>query len=113
MALLSVLPVLGAFVIWVPAAALLALQGQWGKALILVAWGFVIVHPVDNFLGPVLVGTKLHLHTLFIFFSVIGGLAAFGAAGIVLGPVTVAVAISLYAIRQQRSASELPKSPSR
>jgi len=61
------------------------------------------VHPVDNFLGPVLVGTKLHLHTLFIFFSVIGGLAAFGAAGIVLGPVTVAVAISLYEIRQQRS----------
>lgn len=103
MALLSVLPALGAFVIWVPAATMLALDGQWSKALILVVWGFAIVHPVDNLLGPVLVGTKLHLHTLFIFFSVIGGLAAFGAAGIVLGPVTVAIAISLHEIRQERN----------
>ena len=102
MALLSVLPVLGAFVIWVPVAVVLALQGEWGKALILTAWGFLIVHPVDNFLGPVLVGTKLHLHTLFIFFSVIGGLAAFGASGVVLGPVIMAVAISVYDIWQER-----------
>ena len=98
MALLSVLPVLGAFVIWAPAAVALALQGQWGRALLLTAWGILIVHPVDNFLGPVLVGTKLHLHTLLIFFSVIGGLAAFGASGVVLGPVTVALAVSLFDI---------------
>jgi predicted PurR-regulated permease PerM len=102
MALLSVLPVLGAFVIWVPAAVALALQGSWGRALLLTVWGILIVHPVDNFLGPVLVGTKLRLHTLLIFFSVIGGLAAFGASGIVLGPVTVAIAISLFDIRRRR-----------
>jgi predicted PurR-regulated permease PerM len=65
------------------------------------------VHPVDNFLGPVLVGTRLHLHTLFIFFSVIGGLAAFGASGIVLGPVTVAIAISLFEMWRSRRKSEL------
>ena len=111
MALLSVLPVLGAFVIWVPAAVVLALQGQWGKALLLTAWGFLIVHPVDNFLGPVLVGTKLHLHTLFIFFSVIGGLAAFGASGVVVGPVTMAIAISLYDTWQQRLSDAGVKSP--
>jgi len=102
MALLSVLPVLGAFVIWVPAAVGLVLAGQWGRALFLTAWGFLIVHPVDNFLGPVLVGTKLRLHTLLIFFSVIGGLAAFGASGIVLGPVVVAIGVSLFEIRQHR-----------
>jgi predicted PurR-regulated permease PerM len=103
MALLSVLPVLGAFVIWVPAALVLALQGNWGRALLLTGWGFLIVHPVDNFLGPVLVGTKLRLHTLLIFFSVIGGLAAFGASGIVLGPVIIAIAISLFDIRRRRA----------
>ncbi|MDQ2945988.1 MAG: AI-2E family transporter [Acidobacteriota bacterium] len=107
MALLSVLPVLGAFVIWVPAAVALALQGFWGRALLLTGWGILIVHPVDNFLGPVLVGTKLRLHTLLMFFSVIGGLAAFGASGIVLGPVTVAIAISLFDIRQRRREDEL------
>jgi predicted PurR-regulated permease PerM len=107
MALLSVLPVLGAFVIWLPAAATLAMQGYWGRALILTGWGIFIVHPVDNFLGPVLVGTKLHLHTLLMFFSVIGGLAAFGAAGIVLGPIIIAVVVSLFEIRQRRSADEV------
>jgi predicted PurR-regulated permease PerM len=107
MALLSLLPVLGAFVIWVPAAVALAAQGHWGRALLLTGWGILIVHPVDNFLGPVLVGTRLHLHTLFIFFSVIGGLAAFGASGIVLGPVTVAIAISLFEMWRSRRKSEL------
>jgi predicted PurR-regulated permease PerM len=107
MALLSVLPVLGAFVIWVPVAVALALQGHWGRALLLTGWGILIVHPIDNFLGPVLVGTKLRLHTLLIFFSVIGGLAAFGAPGIVLGPVTVAIAVSLFDIWQRRREDEL------
>jgi predicted PurR-regulated permease PerM len=107
MALLSVLPVLGAFVIWVPAAAALALEGDWVRALVLIGWGILIVHPVDNFLGPVLVGTRLRLHTLLIFFSVIGGLAAFGASGIVLGPVTIAIAVSLFDMRQRRQEDAL------
>jgi predicted PurR-regulated permease PerM len=106
MALLSVLPVLGAFVIWLPAAIGLVLAGQWGRALLLAAWGFCIVHPVDNFLGPVLVGTKLRLHTLLIFFSVIGGLAAFGASGVVLGPVIIAIGVSLFEIRKSRRTDE-------
>jgi predicted PurR-regulated permease PerM len=106
MALLSVLPVLGAFVIWLPAAATLALQGYWARALLLTGWGVLVVHPVDNLLGPVLVGTKLHFHTLLMFFAVIGGLAAFGAAGIVLGPVIVAVAVSLFEIRNQHKEPE-------
>jgi predicted PurR-regulated permease PerM len=101
MALFSVLPVLGAFVIWVPAALALAMQGYWGRALFLTGWGILIVHPVDNLLGPVLVGTKLRVHTLLTFFSVIGGLAAFGAAGIVLGPVIVAIGISLFETQQR------------
>ena len=107
MALLSVLPVLGAFVIWLPAAAGLALQGHWGQSILLTAWGILIVHPIDNFLGPVLVGTKLRLHTLFIFFSVIGGLAAFGASGVVLGPVIIAIAVSLFEIWRNRHADEV------
>jgi len=113
MALLSVLPVLGAFVIWAPAAVALALQGRWGDALILIGWGVLIVHPVDNFLGPILVGTRLRLHTLLVFFSVIGGLAAFGPSGIVLGPVVVAIAVSLYDIRRLRHKADMqPNTPS-
>jgi len=95
MAVLSVFPVIGAFVVWVPAAMTFALQGDWRHAAILIAWGVLIIHPVDNLLGPVLVGSTLRMHTLLIFFSVIGGLAAFGVSGVVLGPVTIAVVAGL------------------
>jgi predicted PurR-regulated permease PerM len=95
MAALSVFPVIGAFVVWVPAAMIFALQGDWRHATILTAWGVLIIHPVDNLLGPVLVGSTLRMHTLLTFFSVIGGLAAFGVSGVVLGPVTVAVVAGL------------------
>ena len=95
MAIVSVFPVIGAFVIWVPAAIGFALQGDWRHAAILTGWGVLIIHPVDNLLGPVLVGSTLRMHTLLTFFSVIGGLAAFGVSGVVLGPVTVAIVAGL------------------
>ena len=96
MAFFSVLPILGAFVVWVPAALFFAVQREWLYGLILTGWGVLIINPVDNLLGPVLVGTRLHLHTLLMFFSLAGGVAAFGASGIVLGPLVVAVAAALF-----------------
>jgi predicted PurR-regulated permease PerM len=84
--------------VWAPAAAALALQGNWRDALLLTGWGVLIIHPVDNLLGPVLVGSALRMHTLLMFFSVIGGIAAFGAAGVVLGPLTAAVALALLEV---------------
>jgi predicted PurR-regulated permease PerM len=101
MAVLSIFPIIGAFVIWLPAAVAFALQGDWRHALLLAVWGVLIIHPVDNLLGPMLVGTALRRHTLLMFFSIIGGLAAFGASGVVLGPVTVAVAAGLMELAQR------------
>jgi predicted PurR-regulated permease PerM len=95
MAVLSVFPVIGAFVVWVPAATTFALQGDWRHAAILIGWGVLIIHPVDNLLGPLLVGSTLRMHTLLTFFSVIGGLAAFGVSGVVLGPVIIAIVAGL------------------
>jgi predicted PurR-regulated permease PerM len=90
-----VFPVIGAFLVWAPPAAVLALQGSWRDALLLTGWGVLIIHPVDNLLGPVLVGSARRMHTLLMFFSVVGGIAAFGAAGVVLVPLTAAVALAL------------------
>jgi predicted PurR-regulated permease PerM len=95
MALLSIVPVLGAFIVWIPAAAFLALDGSWGKAVILAIWGSVVVGGIDNILRPVLVGSQIRLHTVPAFISVIGGLVLFGAPGLILGPVSVAVTILL------------------
>lgn len=86
MTLLSVIPVLGSFVIWVPAALVLLAGGYWVKALILALWGGIVVASVDNLMRPMLVGRRLKQHTLVAFISVVGGLLLFGASGLILGP---------------------------
>jgi len=96
MAFFSLFPVLGAFVVWLPAALMFAVQGDWRHAALLCGWGVIIIHPIDNLLGPVLVGTTLRLHSLLMFFSIIGGLAAFGASGVVLGPLIIAITVPIF-----------------
>jgi predicted PurR-regulated permease PerM len=105
MGLFAVVPVLGAFVIWVPAALFLALSGSWGKALILTVWGGVIVSLIDNLLYPVLVGKRLRLHTVPVFVALVGGLTLFGAAGLILGPVVLAITVALVDIWRRRTAN--------
>ena len=107
MGLLSVIPVLGSFVVWIPAAILLAIEGDWGKALALSAWGALIIGTVDNFLRPALVGGRLQMHTLTMFFSLIGGVKLFGASGLILGPVAVATSMELLQFWRGRRREDL------
>jgi predicted PurR-regulated permease PerM len=99
---LAVIPVLGAFVVWIPAALYLALVGSWGKALILAVWGSVVVGGIDNVMYPILVGNRLKLHTIPAFVSIIGGLAVFGPSGLILGPVTLTITVFLLEIWRSR-----------
>ena len=92
---LSMIPMAGSFLVWVPAAAFLALTGSLVKAAILVGWGLLVIGTIDNFLSPRLVGQRARLHELLIFFSVLGGLQVFGVLGLVLGPVVVAITLAL------------------
>jgi len=94
---------LGAFVVWIPAALFLALEGSWGKALILTVWGMVVVGGIDNLLRPILVGKRLKLHTILAFMSVVGGLILFGPAGLILGPVALTVTTVLLEIWRNRA----------
>ncbi|HZI19230.1 MAG TPA: AI-2E family transporter [Pyrinomonadaceae bacterium] len=111
MVFLSMIPMAGAFVVWVPAALYLGLAGAVGKAIMLSVWGALVIGSVDNFLRPKLVGEKTRLHELLIFFSVLGGLQVFGVIGLVLGPVIVAVAIALLEILRQSDDSDQEPSP--
>jgi predicted PurR-regulated permease PerM len=106
MALLAVVPVLGAFVVWIPAALFLAMEGSPGKALILTIWGGAVVGTIDNLLRPILVGRRLKLHTILAFISVVGGLILFGAPGIILGPVALTLTTELLGIWRSRTAAE-------
>lgn len=108
MGLLAVVPVLGAFVVWIPAALFLGLEGSWGKALILTVWGTMIVGTIDNLLHPFLVGKRLKMHTLLAFISVVGGLMLFGTAGLVIGPVALTITIELLSTWRTRSETTQP-----
>lgn len=104
MAILAILPLFGAALIWVPAAAYLAIDGEWDKALLLTAWGTLVVGLIDNLLYPLLVKNRLRIHTVPVFISVLGGVFAFGASGFVLGPLVLAVAMALIDIWRRRMA---------
>ena len=101
--LMALVPVMGTFLVWAPIALYLGLTGSVGKALFLVAWGGVVVGSVDNILYPYLVGDKLRLHTVPTFFSVLGGIALFGPAGLILGPLSLAIAIALMDVWWNRT----------
>lgn len=107
----SMIPMAGAFIVWVPAAIYLMIIGDWTKAIILIAFGILVIGMVDNFLRPKLVGERTRLHELLIFFSVLGGLQVFGVLGLVLGPVVVAVTIALLDIVRQADAPIIAPQP--
>jgi predicted PurR-regulated permease PerM len=104
MGLLAIIPVLGAFVIWIPAAVFLATQGSWGKAVILTVWGTVVIGLIDNLLYPIFVGQRLRLHTALVFIAIVGGLILFGASGLILGPVILALTDAAVEVWRCRTA---------
>lgn len=109
MALLAVVPVLGAFIIWIPAAIFLVLEGSGGKALLLTLWGAIVVGGIDNLLYPMLVGRRLKMHTVLAFISIVGGLIVFGPSGLILGPVIFTVTRLLLEIWSSQNTAEQAK----
>lgn len=105
MGLLSIVPVLGAFVVWIPAALLLLLDGNWVRALILTIWGGIVVGGIDNVLRPTFVGNLLRLHTIPTFISIVGGIILFGAPGFILGPLAATVTMLLVEFWTRQVAS--------
>lgn len=101
MGLLAIIPILGAFVVWIPATLFLAAE-RWWQALILALWGVIVVGTIDNLLRPILVGRRLQLPTVLAFISVVGGIAVFGSSGLILGPVALTVTMVLLEIWPHR-----------
>lgn len=104
MAMFAVVPVLGTFVVWVPAVIFLFATGSTANAVILLIWGMVVIGMIDNLVYPLLVGTRLRVHTSASFISLVGGVLAFGAAGLILGPIVLTTA--LFLVRYWRGSGE-------
>jgi len=91
---LSVVP-MGPVVLWGGAAIWLYMQGEPGWAIFMVVWGAAVISSIDNFLKPLLIARGSTLSLGLIFLGVLGGVLAFGFIGVILGPVLLALGISL------------------
>lgn len=98
MGIVSILPAIGPPLVWAPAAAILLYNGQIVQGVVLLAFGVLVISTVDNLLRTFLVSGRAHLHPLIVFFSVLGGLFAFGAVGFFIGPVLFVLSLSVIEI---------------
>lgn len=102
MTLLSLLPVGGSAIVWVPAAVIMAVQGNWTDAIIIVAFGALAIGLVDNLLRPLLVGRDTKMPDYLVLIATLGGIASFGLAGFVLGPVIAALFLTVWEMMRRR-----------
>jgi predicted PurR-regulated permease PerM len=103
-AFVALLPVGGTTLVSVPIAIYLFLQGEAVRGLILLIWCVGVVGTVDNILKPMFIGSRLKLPLLLLFFGILGGLAVFGALGLILGPVLFALLAALLDVYSEEYA---------
>jgi predicted PurR-regulated permease PerM len=96
MALLSVVPAVGPVFVWAPAVLILLLSGRIAAGIILFIVGAVVISLVDNLLRPILVGRDTRMPDYLILLSTLGGLTAFGLAGVVIGPIIAAFFLTVW-----------------
>jgi len=100
MMLTSVIPGIGASIVWLPISVVMMLMGYyWSGGIILVFGILVVVVSIDNLLRPLLLGQDTQMHPLLIFLSTLGGIVLFGISGIVMGPMIIAFFLTVWRFR--------------
>jgi predicted PurR-regulated permease PerM len=107
----SMVPFVGTAAVWVPGTLYLLAIGAWPKAIVLAVWGAAVVSSVDNLLRPKLVAGRVRLSGLAMFVAMLGGLQAFGALGIILGPVLFATAVAILDVLRETQLSHAVGAP--
>lgn len=105
MVVLSLLPVIGAALVWAPVAGYLLLTGEYLRGIILVAVGLLVISLIDNFLRPVLVGKDIRLPDHLVLASTLGGLVLFGMNGFVVGPLIAALFVAAWSLLRKEQDS--------
>jgi len=98
MTILSIIPGIGAALVWVPVVIILYVTGQYLTATLLAAWCAAVVGTVDNFLRPVLVGRDAKMPDLLILIGTLGGLFLFGPIGFIVGPIVCGLFLTVWDI---------------
>lgn len=97
----SLVPIVGASLIWIPAVIYLAVSGAWIRALILLVWCLVVVVLSDNILRPWILRGTMPMNTLLVVLSIFGGIEYFGLAGIIAGPMVFSITAALLHILRE------------
>jgi predicted PurR-regulated permease PerM len=108
MSFLALVPVVGTFLVYVPAAVYLLSIGSVGRAVFLLIWGGVVGALSDNVLKPVIIKGGARIHPVVIFFSILGGMAFFGFSGLILGPLVTGLALAFLEIYREEFREMLP-----
>lgn len=110
MAIVSLLPAVGAALVWVPAALYLAATGEMVSAIVLTAFGVIVIGLADNLLRPVFVGRDTKLPDYIVLLSTLGGIVMFGINGFVMGPLVAALFMAFWGIfiREFGESNEAP-----
>jgi predicted PurR-regulated permease PerM len=111
MVVLSIIPAIGAALIWIPAVIFLFATGESGNAIGLFAWCTLVVSTVDNFLRPRLIGRDARMSDLLILLSTLGGISVFGALGFIVGPIIAALFVTVWHIYGDAFSDWLPSVP--
>jgi predicted PurR-regulated permease PerM len=97
----ALIPLVGTAVVWVPGALWLGLTGHWGGALFLTIWSIAGVSSADHVIRPPFISSRAKITTLPVFIGLLGGIGAFGAIGIFLGPVIIALVLALLEFAEE------------
>ncbi|OGB89725.1 hypothetical protein A2625_06355 [candidate division WOR-1 bacterium RIFCSPHIGHO2_01_FULL_53_15] len=94
-AIISIIPLLGAALVWVPITAYLlilgTITGEYWRPITLLVYGTFVISLIDNFLKPKIVGDRANIHPLVILFGILGGIQLFGIPGILIGPLILTI----------------------
>jgi predicted PurR-regulated permease PerM len=101
----SFVPLVGPSLVWWPGVFALAMQGRWVQAAVLLAWGLIVISAADYIVRPRFAGGRNNANTLLVLLSLLGGLRAFGAVGIIAGPVVLSVVTALLSMVREERAS--------
>ena len=101
----SILPIVGAALVWAPAGLYLIFTGAIWKGLFMLLWGSIVISLVDNIVRPWVVSGKVELHPLVLMFVILGGVELFGFLGLFLGPVVVSVLAAVFQMLRQEMAA--------
>ncbi len=111
MGVLSIIPGIGTGLVWIPAVIILIATGNYVKGVGLALFCGLVVGSVDNLVRPSLVGKDTQMHDLFILFGTLGGIALFGVAGIIIGPLIAALFVTMWEIYGAVFKDVLPITP--